>query len=245
MDVPEGGFSRRFDYEDRTKLTDSVYDELRRAIIGLRFRPGDVLRESAIGRELGVSKTPVREAFLKLEHDGLVKLIPFRGAQVSGYDANDVREILGLRAILQGECVRQVATEGDQEMLEILRENVATSRKAAERGDVDRVISLLDEFDDILMSRIDNRRAVSLLDNLRDHMMRIGQLTSEIPGRTAKSIEEHAAIVDALETGDADVAGNAMRAHIESVLADEIEALALNDEGEIPEDTESARSSDP
>lgn len=223
--MAEHPFTRRFDYEDRTKLTDSAYRELKQAIIELTFRPGDVLRESAIGRELGVSKTPVREALLKLEHDGLVELIPFRGAQVSGYEADDIREILELRAIIQSESVRRVATERDEEMIELLRENVVQSRKAAASGDLRRVIALFDEFDAILMSRLDNRRAVSLIGNLQDHMMRIGQLTAEIPGRTSKSIEQHAAIVEALVSGDADAAGEAMREHIESVLADEIEAM--------------------
>ena len=205
--MPEGKFSRRFDYEDRRKLTDSAYDELKRAIIELRFQPGDVLRESAIGRELGISKTPVREALLKLEHDGLVELIPFRGAQVSGYDADDVREILELRAIVESECIRRLAHERDEDMIRLLRSNVASSREAAETGDLRQIIRLFDEFDAILMSRLKNRRAVSLIGNLQDHMMRIGQLAVRLSGRTAKSIEEHTNIVDALEAGDADAAG--------------------------------------
>lgn len=218
-------FLHRFDYEDRTMLTDAAYGELKSAIIDQRFRPGDLLRESAIGRDLGISKTPVREALLKLEQDGLVRLVPFRGAQVSGYDADDVREIFELRAILQSECARHAAIEADEGVIAALRANVADSRVAHQADDLDAVVRLFDDFDDVLMSRLHNRRLQSIIANLQDHMKRIGKRTSEIPGRVYISIEQHEAIVDALASGDADLAQKAMRAHIESVLEDELKAM--------------------
>ena len=107
-------FSRRFDHRDRTKLTDAAYRELKSMIVELRFRLGDVLRESAIGRDLGISKTPAREALLKLEQNVLVEVVPFRGAQVSGYDADDAKKIFDLRAILEGECARHAAAAAGQ-----------------------------------------------------------------------------------------------------------------------------------
>ena len=75
------------------KLTDSAYEELKSAIVELRLPPGTILHESAIGKQLGVSKTPVREALLQLEQDGLVELVPFKGGRVVGYTQQDVREI--------------------------------------------------------------------------------------------------------------------------------------------------------
>lgn len=237
--MTEGRFSRRFDNEDRRKLTDSAYEELKNAIIQLRFRPGDVLRESAIGAELGVSKTPIREALLRLEQDGLVELIPFRGAKVRGYSIEDVRNILDLRAILQSECVRRVAQVEDADLIEKLRHNVAESKRAEQEGDALAVINLFDEFDSLLLSQLDNQLVASVITNLQDHMMRIGQLTAQIPGRDVKSIEEHNEIIEALESGDADAAGEAMRRHIQSVLTDEVEALEHQGEsGSVLEDQE-------
>lgn len=240
--MSEGVFSRRFDYQDRRRLTDEAYNELKRAIIELKFKPGDVLRESAIGRQLGISKTPVREALLKLEHDGLVELIPFRGAQVSGYGADDIREILELRAIVQSARVRRVAGERDEDMIRLLRSNVAAGRPQTWRT-YGTSSMLFDEFDAILVSRLDNRRAVSLIGNLQDHMMRIGQLAVGLPGRAAKCIEQQAHIVDALEAGDPDAAGEAMRQHIESVLKDGLFALETNDDVGTSTDTSRARRS--
>ena len=219
-------FPRRFDHRDRTKLTDAAYQELRSAIVELRFRPGDVLRESAIGRDPGISKTPVREALLKLEQDGLVELVPFRGAQVSGYDADDVKEIFDLRAILEGECARHAAAAADPALLTSLRANVADSRAAHAAGDIDRLVGFFDGFDGMLLLRLGNRRLSSFMSNLQAHMMRIGKLTTEIPGRIEASIEEHAAIVEAIDDGDPARAQSLMRAHIASVRDDQIAAIS-------------------
>ena len=87
---------------DRRKMTDWVTEELREAIIELRLRPGDPLREAALAEQLGVSKTPLREAFARLEQEGLVETTSFKGAVVTGYSERDLNEIYELRALLEG-----------------------------------------------------------------------------------------------------------------------------------------------
>jgi len=215
-------FTRQFDYADRIKLTDSAYEELKAAIVDLRLPPGTMLRESSIGRQLGVSKTPVREALLKLEQDGLVELVPFKGGRVVGYSRRDVREIFELRALLEGACARRAAEHGDAGLLEKLEANVADSTKAMKRKDVEAIIALFDEFDDLIFTQMDNGRVQTLIANLQIHMRRIGKPTTQIPGRIGSSIEQHEAILATLAGGDPDGAEQAMRAHIESVLQDEI-----------------------
>src|SRR2546426_1148331 len=76
--------------QDRRKVTDWVYEEIRQAIIDLRLRPGEPLREAAIASQLGVSKTPIREALSRLEQEGLVETVSFKGAVVSGYSDRDL-----------------------------------------------------------------------------------------------------------------------------------------------------------
>ena len=215
-------FSRRFDYGDRTKLTDSAYEELKAAIVDIRLRPGDMLRESAVAKQLGISKTPVREALLRLEQEGLVDLVPYKGAMVTGYDLEDVREIFELRAMLEAECVRFAATENDETLVESLAGNVTATESAVADGDMDGIIRLFDEFDALLFSRLQNRRLMSLVANLQLHMKRIGKLTTEIPGRVETSLDQHGRIVAALAKGDPGGAQQEMRDHIASVLADEI-----------------------
>ncbi len=215
-------FSRRFDYEDRTKLADSAYEELKEAIVNVRFRPGDVLRESTVARQLGVSKTPVREALLKLEQEGLVELIPFKGAVVSGYSPEDVREVFEMRALLEGASARRVADSADPGVIGKLQENVSASQDAFEAGDLGTVVECFDAFDDMLFTQMANRRLRSLLENLQLHLRRIGKLSTEIPGRLESSIEQHREVVEALVASDPDAAEKLMRTHIESVLEDQI-----------------------
>ena len=213
-------FTRRFD--NAIKLTDSVYEEVKAAIVELKLRPGDMLREAPVAKQLGISKTPVREALLQLKQDGLVELVPYKGAMITGYDVDDVREIFELRAMIEAECVRHAALERDERLVQALTDNVSATETAIADGDMGRVIGLFDEFDAALFSRLDNGRLQSLIENLQLHMKRIGKLTTEIPGRVERSVEQHADIVKALAAGDANAAQQTMREHIASVLVDEL-----------------------
>ena len=227
-------FFRRFEYDDRTKLTDSAYGEIKAAIIDLRLQPGDMLRESTIAQQLGTSKTPVREALLRLAQDGLVQLVPYKGAMVTGYSVNDVREIFELREILEAECARRVARDQDEHLITSLRTNVEAARLAAAEERMSEVIRLFDEFDAMLFSKLDNERLRQLVQNLQLHMKRIGKLTTEIPGRVDTSVRQHGDIVVALEAADVEAAQHAIRTHISSVLADELEHMEHHPDGEEP-----------
>jgi DNA-binding GntR family transcriptional regulator len=216
----EGGvFSAR---HDRRKVTDWVYEEIREAIIDLRLRPGEPLREASIAEQLGVSKTPIREAFTRLEREGLVELTSFKGAVVSGYSPGDLEEIYELRGLLEGAAARRAAEGASEEALTALTEVVERSRALRDRGELGELAALLGRFDVIVYDQVSNGRIRALIENLRAHLTRIGKLTESIPGRVEASVEEHAAIVDAISRRDPDDAERLMRTHIASVLADQL-----------------------
>jgi DNA-binding GntR family transcriptional regulator len=207
---------------DRRKMTDRVYDELRQAIVELRLPPGEPLREVPLAEQLGVSKTPLREAFTRLEQEGLVETTSFKGAVVTGYSDRDLREIYELRALLQGAAARAAADRSNSDTLQQLRALVERSRELRDAGDTAGVAPLLGEFDNVLYDQVTNERIAALIDNLRAHLARIGKLTEEIPGRVEASVEEHAAIVEAIAARDPDDAERLMRVHIGSVLGDQL-----------------------
>jgi DNA-binding GntR family transcriptional regulator len=207
---------------DRRKMTDWVWEELRDAIIELRLRPGEPLREVALAEQLGVSKTPLREAFARLEQEGLVETTSFKGAVVTGYSEIDLKEIYELRALLEGAAARAAAERSKDETLEALRDVVDRSRGLRDAGDLVGLAGLIGQFDLIVYAQVSNERISALIDNLRAHLTRIGKLTESIPGRVEASVEEHAAIVDAIVARDADEAERLMRVHIGSVLADQL-----------------------
>ena len=219
----EGIFSGR---HDRRKVTDWAYEEIRDAIIGLRLQPGDSLREAALAERLGVSKTPVREALGRLEKEGLVETTSFKGAVVSSYSREDLIELYELRELLEGAAARTAAERSAPDALQRLREIVERSRALRAAGELDALADLLGEFDEVVYAQVENSRIAALIANLRAHLSRIGKLTEQIPGRVEASVEEHAAIVDAIAVRDADAAERLIRAHIRSVLADQLEAMA-------------------
>jgi DNA-binding GntR family transcriptional regulator len=222
--VPAGGsgvFSAR---HDRRKVTDWVYEEVRGAIIDLRLQPGTPLREAAIAEQLGVSKTPVREAIGRLEQEGLVETTSFKGAVVSGYSEEDLREIYELRELLEGAAARAAAEEASEETLSKLRSTVERGRQLQAKGRLRELAELLGEFDEIVYAQVRNQRVRALIDNLRAHLARIGKLTEEIPGRVEASVDEHLVIVDAIAAKDPAEAERRMRAHIRSVRDDQLQA---------------------
>ena len=222
--APEGAvFSGR---HDRRKVTDWVYEEVRQAIIELRLQPGEPLREATMAEQLGVSKTPVREALARLEQEGLVETTSFKGAVVSGYSPQDLQEIYELRELLEGAAVRAAAATASPETVARLEGLVNESRDLRSKDDLEGLAALLGTFDLVIYDQVANERIRALIENLKAHLARIGRLSEEIPGRVKASVEEHAAIVDAIAARDADGAERAMRAHIRSVLGDQLEAAA-------------------
>lgn len=207
---------------DRRKMTDWVWEELREAIIDLRLRPGEPLREVALAEQLGVSKTPLREAFTRLEQEGLVETTSFKGAVVTGYSERDLKEIYELRALLEGAAARTATERASAATFAELREVVDRSREHRDAGDLVGLAALHERFDAIVYAQVANERIAALIENLRAHLTRIGKLTEGIPGRVEASVEEHAAIVDAIVAGDGAEAERITRLHISSVLADQL-----------------------
>jgi DNA-binding GntR family transcriptional regulator len=218
---------------DRRKMTDWVCDELREAIVNLRLRPGEPLREAALAEKLGVSKTPLREAFARLEQEGLVETTSFKGAVVTGYSERDLREIYELRALLEGAAARAASEQANDGTLRALRDVVERSRALRDAGDLVGLAELLGRFDVIVYSQVANDRIGALIDNLRAHLTRIGRLTEDIPGRVEASVEEHAAIVDAILARDPDEAERRMRVHIASVLTDQLATRESSTDGRV------------
>lgn len=210
---------------EHRQLKDSVYLKLRQEIVTATLPPGYVLREAELAARFGVSKTPLREAFVRLEKDGFVQIAPYRSAVVTGYSQQDLREIYEVRELLEGLCAREAAVSIATEDLAALNRIVRDSSAAFEAGDTDRLTALLDEFDVVLYAQSRNSRIIAMLENIRDHVTRIGRLTVAIPGRMGTSVREHQAIYEAIVQRDGPRAETLMRQHILSVMADQLASL--------------------
>ena len=213
---------------EHRQLKDWVYLKLREEIVATQLPPGYVLREAELAARFGVSKTPLREAFVRLEKDGFVQIAPYRSAVVSGYSRQDLREIYEVRELLEGQCAREAAVNIATEDLAALNRIVRDSAAALAQDDTGRLAALLDEFDVLLYAQSKNSRITAMLNNIRDHVTRIGRLTMAIPGRMGTSVREHQAIYEAIVQRDGQRAETLMRQHILSVMADQLANLDLD-----------------
>ena len=216
---------------EKPQLKDLVYEHLKAAIVRLDLPPGRPLREADIATQMGMSKTPVREAFVRLASDGLVDINAYRGAVVRGYDATDLREIFELREVVEGFAACQAATGLTSSIRSLLEQNVKDSRLAVLVNDRAKLSYLVSEFDRIVYDQTKNSRVRQLIDQLRCHIDRIGNLSEHIPGRLAESVEQHTLIVEAILDADPDEAERLMRSHIRSVMEDQLQVLPGDGQG--------------
>lgn len=206
------------------QVKELVYDKLWTAIVDDEFAPGEPLRENALSDRFGVSKTPIREALVRLEREGLVEVAPFRGARVKAYTEHDLHEIYEVREILEAECVRRAAAPGDPTPAR-LSANVDEAERALEAGDLAATAAALDAYDDILFGLLENSFLDDVLRRLGAHLRRISQVAGGVE-RYRASIAEHRAIVAELERGDAAAAQALLRDHLRSVRDAQMRDLA-------------------
>jgi DNA-binding GntR family transcriptional regulator len=213
------------------QLKDAVYLQLRDGIISGALPAGAVLREVELVARFGVSKTPLRDALVRLQKDGFVDIPPYRSAVVTGYSETDLREIYELRELLEGACARQAAlhisADALAELAQIVRASAAClSRGEAAPGKEEELAGLIQQFDVALYAQSRNSRIDEMVGNIRGHVQRIGRLTTGIPGRLAKSVAEHQTIYEAIAQRDGTAAEALMREHIGSVLAEQLASMA-------------------
>jgi GntR family transcriptional regulator, rspAB operon transcriptional repressor len=201
-------------------LKDKAYSAIKEAILSLRFEPGMPLVESDLAQQLGISKTPVRDALYVLEREGFVTRIPFKGTYVTEVTTTDIREIFQLRAILEGFAARLAApllTAGELEEMEC---RLQAAEAALAEGNQALCSSIGQGIHEALLDKAGNQRLTSITHNLDDHVQRLRVLSDRITGRLNKSVQEHRRVQDALYRRDPDAAEQAMRDHLLSVIQD-------------------------
>src|SRR5688500_11001124 len=179
-------------------LTERVYTTIKEAILDLKLQPGSPLVEDELARQLGTSKTPVRDALFTLERDGLVTKIPYKGTYVSEVSLRDATEIFELRAVLEGLAGRLAADSfGPKEFAEADRLLDAADADRT-RGDREAASQLGAQFHWLLLQQAENRRLKPILAKLEEQLRRLRRLSDLRQGRLEKSSREHRAILAAL-----------------------------------------------
>jgi len=207
-------------------LRGQVFHAIREDILKGRYKENDELREAALGKELGVSRTPVREALRQLELEGLVKIIPNRGAFVTGISEKDVHDIYRIRSVLEGLCMRMAAEHMTKERVEELEEVLMLSEYYFEKGNIEQLTELDGKFHQILYRASESRILEHVLSDFHKYVQRARGNSVKTESRAQKSLKEHREILEALKENDADKAERLANTHILNVMKN----LHLNQE---------------
>ncbi|ACX53173.1 transcriptional regulator, GntR family [Ammonifex degensii KC4] len=213
-------------------LRDVVFESLREAIIKGILKPGERLMELQLAEELGVSRTPVREALRKLELEGLVVMLPRRGAYVAGLSAKDIADIFEVRAALEALAAGLAAERITEEELEALERSLVELAEVMETNDLEAIVSLDTRFHEIIYRASRNDRLVQIISNLQDQIHRFRLTTLSRPGRTRETIEEHKKIVEAISERQAELAAQLAREHIENAESNLLASLLQEGEND-------------
>jgi DNA-binding GntR family transcriptional regulator len=194
-----------------------VYDLLRELIVSLQLPPGERVSDAAWAEQLGVSRTPVREALLQLADEGLVYVVPQRGTFVARISVDAVREAQFVREALETAALKEAVAglrDGDARRL---RDNLAQQREAERDGDADRFYALDQEFHRALLDASGHPHVWRVAHRSRAHMDRVRRLSLPEPDVIPNLIDQHERIATFLLSGDGAAAEAALRDHLRLV----------------------------
>lgn len=199
---------------DKYSLRGRVFQTLREDILQGRYQEKEELKEAAIAEELGVSRTPVREAFRQLELEGLIRIVPNKGAYVTGINSSDVADIYEIRSLLEGLCARWATTRISKERLDEMEEVILLSEFHSAKGHYEQLTELDNRFHELLYDACESKILIHLLRNFHQYVQKQRQQTLSDKERSKEAVAEHKRIVEAMRDGNAELAEQLADKHI-------------------------------
>ncbi len=196
---------------------ENAYAALKSAILDNIYPPGHFAAENDVAAQLGMSRTPVHEAAIRLQEEGLVEVLPRRGILVRAISPRDIREIYELTIALESMAAEVLAARSlspaVKKTLARLEAETKTMEIALKKNDLDRWAAADDRFHGLLTGECGNRRLSRMASTIRDQTHRARLLTLRLRPRPVKSAPEHRAIIEAIRSGDPGAAAKSAGAH--------------------------------
>ncbi|MCE7027577.1 GntR family transcriptional regulator [Jiella avicenniae] len=208
-----------FDFERRPLASQSIYGSLRRRIVDLRLRPGELVSRAQLASEYGVSQTPVRDAFFQLQREGLVEIFPQSRTVVAKINVAHARETQFLRMALEIEVGKTLAAAGDPSRTARARHVLQLQIRAFEEERLER-FSALDRYFHLSLCEAAGHPALwHMISERSGHIDRLRALNLPDPGKVNAIVAAHGQILDAIEAGDAAACETAVRQHLSGTLS--------------------------
>jgi DNA-binding GntR family transcriptional regulator len=199
---------------DEYSLRARVYAQIEDDILNGVYKAGDNLIETKISEDLGVSRTPVREAIRQLELEGLVQSIPNKGAVVNGITEKDIDDIYEIRTLIEGLAAKWAAEKITPEEMAELEETIELESFYTGRNDIENLLELDSRLHRIIFKASKSNPLNYMLQHFHNYIKKARNMSLAVPGRPAEALKEHRAIVDAIKAGDGKLAGKQAVEHI-------------------------------
>lgn len=204
-----------FDIQNHRPLREIVYEELKLLILTGKISPGMRLMEEELAEDMGVSRTPIREAIRKLEKEGLITIEPRRGAYVSQISTKDMVEILEVRQNMEGLAAELAAQRMSEEDKEKLGNIAKAYEEAVAAGDMAEMIRCDTAFHHIIVEATQNKILIQMVEQLQEMVLRFRYIYYDNFKRAEQMLSEHQAIYEAIAGGNTEVARESANVHID------------------------------
>ena len=196
-------------------LAKMAYEAIRQSILSGQWKIGELYNEKAIAADLGISRTPVREALLELASQDLIIFLPRRGLMINRFTRRDVDEIFEVRKAIELAAVEKIVKTSPPFDLFEIEESLLNQRKAVKQKDYLAFMEADRLFHTSISELTNNRRIITILDNIRDMIHVMGAKALALEGRALEVIEEHQTICEAVKKGNIEEARRAMAYHLD------------------------------
>jgi DNA-binding GntR family transcriptional regulator len=216
----------------RKSLCEEVYDSLKKSILHGKLKGGQRLIEEQLAHQIGISRTPVREAFHRLERDELVTRLPKGGFAVREFTKEDVEEIFGIRSALESYAVFLATFHISPEKISNLEKKIVETEKALKSRDNDKVVQLHTEFHDLLYKSCKSNKLIEMINNFRDYFFRYRPALLHTEKNIHDSLEDHRRMLEAMKKKNPRLVERLVRNHL--TKGKEIIIKAINEGRMVP-----------
>jgi len=211
---------RKLIIKNTKSIRQKIYGHLREQLLNGEILPHQHLVETKIAKDIGTSRTPIREALHSLELEGLVESIPRVGYVVKPINEDEVEEICEIRAAIEGVGARWAMEKDPQKLVEDLKKNILNSEEKTIQGDPKAFVELDAQFHDIIARLSGSRRLQELGQTLRRHMLRYRIQSIYLTENVLRAIQGHKGILEAIEKGNLEEVNRAIKYHLEQSKKD-------------------------
>ena len=203
---------------DKYSLRGKVYDRIREDILNGVYKEHEELKEATLGKKMDVSRTPVREALRQLELEGLVEIVPNKGARVTGITKKDIEDIYQIRYLLEGLSARWATEHVTEELIDKMEETLYLTEFHAKKGNFMQVFELDSQFHELMYAASGSKMLNHILSDFHMYVTRMRKSILSSDSRSKNSTEEHRAILEAIKERDPDKAEQCAHDHVKSTI---------------------------